>query len=310
MNALRINLAGEIVARPDGSLIDTILPDDLIETGEDRSIKYILFPRERGVGQGNVMLPMARIRRLLLQLGDGEDNVAGLDADLRFLDESGELIGSATALECISATLKLGEAEFIAYDGDFYEVNYSFVSRIDAELRRIPHSSIRYPPYSGETEPDYNKRAARDLPDEFVLLDRTMIELPNEYGVEAADLVSSSGSLIHVKRKGKSSVLSHLFLQVANSCELLRRSEVAWHQLDSLIRERAANDRIVASIQAAHLAAQNRDSELEVAFAFLGDWRRKTITSLPLFSRISMVSEARRVSNLGFRPTIALISIG
>jgi len=45
-----------------------------------------------------------------------------------------------------------------------------------------------------------------------------------------------------------------------------------------------------------------------VAFAFLGDWRNRTIASLPLFSRISLVTQARRVSNLGFRPTVATIS--
>jgi uncharacterized protein (TIGR04141 family) len=224
------------------------LPDDLIQTGDDRSIRYILFPRERRSGQGNVTLAMMAIGRLLRQMGDGDAARAGLDADLRFLDESGELIGTATVLECISATLKRDGAEFIAYDGDFYAVNHSFVSRIDAELSKIPVSELRYPPYGGETEPDYNKAAARDFPEEFVLLDRALIELPGEHGIEGADLVCSSGALIHVKRKGKSSVLSRLFLQVANSCELLRRSTPAWQQLPQLIRKRTASDPIIASI--------------------------------------------------------------
>jgi uncharacterized protein (TIGR04141 family) len=215
---LRAQLAGEILANPGSAMIDAILPDDLIETGEDRSIRYILFPRERGIGQGNVTLTMTAIARLL----DGDAGDVGLDADLRFLDESGELIGTATVLECISATLKRGDAEFVAYDGDFYAVNHSFVSRIDAELGKISLSRLRYPRYGGETEPDYNMAVARNHPDDFVLLDRALIELPDEHGVEAADLVCSSGALIHVKRKGKSSVLSHLFLQVANSCEPAR----------------------------------------------------------------------------------------
>lgn len=305
---LRMQLFDEIMRNPDSLLIDAILPDDLIETGEDRSIRYILFPRERGIGQGNVTLTMAAISRLLGQMRDGDTEDAGLDASLRFLDESRELIGAASVLECISATLKRGDAEFVAYDGDFYCVNHTFVARIDAELSRIPTSELRYPHYSGETEPDYNEMAARDHPHEFVLLDRAMIELPHEYGVEAADLVSVSGALIHVKRKGKSSVLSHLFLQVANSCEILRRSTPAWEQLSSLIREHATHEGTAAAIETVHAAVQKRESELEVAFAFLGDWNGKTITSLPLFSRISMVNEARRVSNLGFRPTVAMIS--
>jgi Insertion element 4 transposase N-terminal/Family of unknown function (DUF6119) len=253
----------------------------LLKSGEDRSIRYILFPRERGIGQGNVTLAMTAIGRLLRQMRDDDAADAGLDADLRFLDESGELIGTATVLECISATLKQGDAEFIAYDGDFYAVNHSFVSRIDAELSKIPVSGLRYPPYGGETEPDYNNAAARSYPDKlsypdkFVLLDRALIELPDEHRIEAADLVCSSGALIHVKRKGKSSVLSHLFLQVANNCELLRRSTLAWQKHSLLIRERAASDPIIASIDAAHASARKRESELEVAFAFLGDWSGK-----------------------------------
>jgi uncharacterized protein (TIGR04141 family) len=120
--------------------------------------------------------------------------------------------------------------------------------------------------------------------------------------------VPSSGALIHVKREGKSSVLSHLFLQAANSCELLRRSPPTRDQLMALIRERAQNDQIVTAVTSAYTKAAERREEIEVAFAFLGDWRGKTIGNLPLFSRISMVTEARRVPNLGFRPTIALIS--
>lgn len=161
-----------------------------------------MFPRERGTGQGNVTLTMTAIARLLDQTRDGDAGDAGLDADLRFLDEPGEPIGTATVLECISATLKRDDAEFIAYDGDFYAVNRSFVSRIDAELSKISLSGLRYPRYGGETEPDYDKAAARDYPDEFGLLDRALIELPDEHGVEAADLVCASGALIHVKRKG------------------------------------------------------------------------------------------------------------
>lgn len=310
VSELRIQLASEIIHNPDSALIDTILPDDLIEPGEDRFIRYILFPYERGFGHGRVTLVMAAVGTLLNQLQVSDSKDVGLDADLRFLDDSGDLIGTATVLECISASLKRGDDEFIAYDGDFYAVNHSFVSRIDDQLTKIPHSEIRYPAYSGQTEPDYNEGVARDHPGEFVRLDGAVIELPDEYGVEPADLVSASGALIHVKRKGKSSVLSHLFLQAANSCELLRRSELARDRLSSLIRERAADDNIVAAIEAAHAAAQNRESEIEVAFAFLGNWRGRTITNLPLFSRISMVNEARRVSNLGFRPTVAMISSG
>lgn len=308
IHELRLQLIDELAAAPDSANIDTILPDDLINVGDDRSIKYIVFPRERGIGQGRVTLSVAAIRDLVMQSYEVPLRDKALDAELRFLDESRDRIGTATVLECLSVSLIRGDHNYIAYDGDFYSVNQSFVKRIDEELEDVQLSSVAFPPYRGETEPAYNAMVGRDHSDRFVLLDRRMIELPNEYGVEASDLVSSSGALIHVKRKGRSSVLSHLFLQVANSCELLRRSQAARFQLASLIREHAHNDEIAASIEAAHLLAEEYGTEIEVTFAFLGDWKGKKITNLPLFSRISMVSEIRRVSNLGFRPTVALIS--
>jgi hypothetical protein len=46
-----------------------------------------------------------------------------------------------------------------------------------------------------------------------------------------------------------------------------------------------------------------------VVFAFLGDWRQRTITSLPLFSRVSLVQAARRIGQLGYRPSFKLVDI-
>ena len=48
--------------------------------------------------------------------------------------------------------------------------------------------------------------------------------------------------------EGKSSVLSHLFLQAADSGELLRRFDQARAQLAALIRERATQARRVAGL--------------------------------------------------------------
>lgn len=75
-----------------------------------------------------------------------------------------------------------------------------------------------------------------------------------------------------------------------------------------MIRHRAQNTHIVAAVNAAYSAAGQRRVEIKVAFAFLGDWHSKTITSLPLFSKINLASEARRIANLGYRPTVATIS--
>jgi uncharacterized protein (TIGR04141 family) len=149
-------------------------------------------------------------------LDRSDDPRGALDDELRFLDESETCIGVATILECVSANLRIGDEDFIAYDGDFYLVDQGFVNRIDNEVGRVPISATTFPPYRGQPEPAYNSMVKRDYPDDFVELDRALITLPGQYGVEASDLVALSGALVHLKRKGKSSTLSHLFRSSAS----------------------------------------------------------------------------------------------
>jgi uncharacterized protein (TIGR04141 family) len=304
---LRAQLASELISDPNLPSIDAILPDDLIEVGDDRSIRYIVFLRERGIGQGRTTLALSSVAAFMSRSGDP---VAALDAELRFLDESEERIGTATVLECLSASLRLNGSDFVAYDGDFYQVNQDFIERLNLELKRIPESTLTFPSYQGETEPAYNSKVGREYPREFIELDRALIDFPGESGVEASDLVAANGTLIHIKRKGKSSTLSHLFIQAANSCELLRREPEAWDQVRRMMQQRASDADIAQNAADAQIKAEQSREGVEVTFGFLGDWAGKTTANLPLFSRISFVNEARRIRNLGFQVTAALISIG
>jgi uncharacterized protein (TIGR04141 family) len=158
-------------------------------------------------------------------------------------------------------------------------------------------------------EGTYNQSVGRADPDRFAVLDHSLIRLPGETGIEACDLVGASGALVHVKRKGKSSVLSHLFLQAVNSCDALRWSTEAQQQLKEMIKAHGASPALVASSLEALARLQRGGHDIEVVFAFLGDWRQRTITSLPLFSRISLVQAARRIGQLGYQASVKLVDI-
>ncbi|MPZ79058.1 MAG: hypothetical protein GEV28_01095 [Actinophytocola sp.] len=158
------------------------------------------------------------------------------------------------------------------------------------------------------TEPAYNTKVGKDHRDDFICLDRALIEIPGETKFEACDLVAETGALVHVKRKGKSSALSHLFLRAANSCEMLHRPAETRGPFNKLLAERARSPKLLTTVQSVLAAAESRRDELEVVFAFLGDWRGGTISSLPFFSRISLVNEAHRVRNLGYTVTVKTIS--
>jgi len=306
IHRLRTHLVEVLAADPHSTSVDAILPDDLLDVGEDRSISVIAFPRERGAGHGRRTLTVARVAEYVARYSDPVERHRALDAVLRFYDESGKEIDSASILECLSAEFQLNDAQYIAYDGDFFLVNGDYVQRVDREIAQIPESQVVFPVYRGETEPEYNAKIGKHHTDEFICLDRVLIDIPGETRFEACDLVSRTGALIHIKRKGKSSTLSHLFLQAANSCEMLRRSAEARQRFGKLLAEHGSPG-ILSSVQSALSNIEGRD-EVEVVFAFLGDWKGRTVASLPLFSRISLVNEARRVRNLGYTVSVKTIS--
>jgi uncharacterized protein (TIGR04141 family) len=306
---LRQQLVADLLTRPVPSTVDALLPDDLIDVGDDRSIQYVLYPRERQPNACRTTLTVAMLSRLAAGLCDPARPDALLDCELRFLDEARECVGAATILECLCADLTVDGELYVVCDGDFYQVDRTFVQRIDDELSRLPESDLALPCYRGGTEGSYNESVGRADPDRFAVLDRSLIQLPDETGIEPCDLVGASGALVHVKRKGKSSVLSHLFLQAVNSCDTLRWSPEAKAQLREMIKARGASPTLVASALQALDRLEQGGHDIEVVFAFLGDWRQRTITSLPLFSRVSLVQAARRIGQLGYQPSFKLIDI-
>jgi uncharacterized protein (TIGR04141 family) len=306
---LRPRLVTDLFTEPVPPTVDALLPDDLIDVGDDRSIQYVLYPRERQHSACRTTLTVAMLSQLAAVLRDPAQPSALLDCELRFLDEAREFVGAATILECLCADLAVDGEQYVVCDGDFYQVDRTFVQRIDEELRRLPQSGLALPCYRGGTEGAYNQGAGRAEPDRFAVLDRSLIRLPDETGIEACDLVSASGALVHVKRKGKSSVLSHLFLQAVNSCDALRWSPEAQAQLREMIKAHGTSPALVSSVLQAFDRLERGGHDIEVVFAFLGDWRRRTITSLPLFSRVSLVQAARRIGQLGYRASVKLVDI-
>jgi uncharacterized protein (TIGR04141 family) len=239
----------------------------------------------------------------------GADDPSSLDCQLRFLDDARDVIGSRTVLECLSAELRVGDAEYIAYDGDFFQIQRPFVDRIDGELADIPTTTFGLPCYSGGAEAHYAKDLGRVKPAEFVVLDRHLLHLPGQTALELCDAIHESGAMVHLKRKGKSSTLSHLFLQAINSCEILRQSPEARAHLKQLVADRAIDGGLRDSILQSLRRLDDRTVGLDVVFAFLGDWRGRDSTSLPLFSRISLVQAVRRVGLLGYDARVSLVGL-
>jgi uncharacterized protein (TIGR04141 family) len=173
---------------------------------------------------------------------------------------------------------------YLLSEGEWFEIDASFVARVDREIGAIRPGRVHLPPaIRGETERAYNTRAARLA--NLAFMDFKLVPVGGTT-IEVADLISSDGEFIHIKRKAQSATLSHLFAQGRISAETMKADAGA----------RAA--------AIAHLDAARRAERAVLADPY--DMRGKTVvfgviaenaaelpSKLPFFSRLNLW-QARR----------------
>lgn len=304
---LREQVLEELRQSPVSARVDVLLPDDLVALDDDRAIHYIGFPREKGASKGRVNLTIESAAKLVLR-EDTKRPGKGLDAPLRFFDSVQEEIDSVSVLECLCAEVALDGITYVLYDGSFFAVDDDFLARVNKDIASIPICQETFPAYKdGATEGAYLDGIKNDPAANFAVLDQSLLRVAGETPVEPCDLVTRAGGLIHVKLKGRSTLFSHLCFQVANSCALLSYSEEAQQQLFEKVEASGAPTSLIESALQGLEALPERRAGLEVTFALLGRWGDRTIESLPLLSKISLSQTHKRVAQIGYRPTLALI---
>ena len=252
--------------------------------------------------------------------GDLEDEISW-DAYLAFLEEtdeeptietfkkhsvlcmsasSGEVIVDWTVLRCIYAELDHGAETYLLNNGRWYRVATDFLTGVNQDVDNIAISALALPDYHDDDEGAYNIRAAREDAENLALMDKRLIA----YGggrseIEFCDLYSKDHKLVHVKRYGGSSVLSHLFAQGVVSAELLLRSVDFRKKLNEKLpdshRLQNPDDRPVP-----------RDFEVVYAVAAKSTEEKP---ALPLFSRITLRNASERLQALDIPVSLAFIKI-
>lgn len=285
--------------RGEGDNVDFVYPDDLLDFNDERDIELIALPGERTANANLKSVTTHTIRRVVDKRPDD-----GLEQRLRFLDSDGQVVGIAPIRDCLAAELRLGNERFYLADGTFYEVDEEFLASLDAYLDTVPTWEHQLPRYQGGPERAWTQVAPAD---QFAILDGRLIRPPNRTPFEPADLVHRTGALIHAKRKGRSSALSYLFVQASMSCQMLGEPDVV-ADLRAMIDEHAPAQ-IRASITTALGALDQTRPDLPVVLAILGDWKDKSVSSLPLIAKIELRATVRTIEQLGFRPQIALVQL-
>lgn len=211
--------------------------------------------------------------------------------------------------QCLVSEQRLKGLLYALIEGHWFAIADSLVNQVDTAIAAIPSASVTLPAgIPGESEGDYNARAAAASTD-LALLDKKLIApAGSTTRIEFCDLLSTDGSLIHVKRKSRSSTLSHLFAQGHVSAEAL---------VDGTLR-----DRVRVAIQNAAGSADatgwldlvppstsppDRD-KVTVTYAVIANSKATGVEWLPFFSRLTLMQTVRDLNRLGFTK-VALVRV-
>lgn len=189
-------------------------------------------------------------------------------------------------------------------EGRWFEIAScsSLVEQVDSVVSSIPEMTVTLlPGHPGESEGDYNASAG-DGSTDLALLDKQLVA-PNGATTrnEFCEFIATDGSLIHVKRKSRSSILSLLFAQGHVSAETLVDGPLR-DQVRAAITKAAgtrdASDWL--ALVAPDGVAPERDT-VTVTYAVIGNSKAKGVGWLPFFSRLTLMQTVRDLNRLRFR---------
>lgn len=136
--------------------------------------------------------------------------------------DGGEAKYEWSIYNCLIAEIEFGSVAYCLNFGKWYKVDKDFVSITNEYYSSIPLSTINFPDSNGIKEDEYNKQLAKTI-EKSIIMDKELIRVTGmgKSSIEVCDVLTNDKEIIHVKKNGGSSYLSHLFNQAAVSGEML-----------------------------------------------------------------------------------------
>ena len=192
---------------------------------------------------------------------------------------------------------------YILCSGTWYQVDTPFFEQVNNYITSmIKISELHLPNCSkDDSEGTYNEKvAAQD--DNYCLMDKKMISVfggPKK--IESCDIFTKSKQFIHVKNKGQSAQLSHLFAQGRVSAECFISDEEYRKQISLLAEERFG-------VPIFDYKKKPSSNEFEVIYAIIDDKESNLVDKLPFFSKVNLMLTAQELDRMHFKLSICLIN--
>jgi len=211
----------------------------------------------------------------------------------------GQPQASWTILRCIVYQVEIDGQLYVLSTGDWFRVNLEFKERVYQDVKGLALLDGLPDADPGTDEGAYNLKAAEAI--NAVCLDKKFVYDGGPDKMEICDILTRDRRLIHIKQRGSSSTLSHLFAQGLNCAERLLQ--------DADFRSKA---RVVVETEntefAEVLPIDRPDPQAyEVSFVVITRSNRDTPLTLPFFSVVSLRAAASRLQGFGFRVSVAAV---
>lgn len=205
-------------------------------------------------------------------------------------------------LRCLVYEVQIGDDLYVLSAGEWYRVKLSYKQRVEDDVNAIPDLAIDLPPAETEDqEHEYNQKAAVSAG--LLCMDRQFVFEGGPDKMEVCDLLTPRGGFIHVKPRGSSSTLSHLFAQGINSAERLLQDPDFRERTRKLVKR--LNPSFTDAVPQSN--GRPRPDDHEVSFVVITRSDRPTRLTLPFFSLVSLRAAARRLQTLGFPVSVAAV---
>lgn len=244
--------------------------------------------------------------RITTYLGsrEGEDlTVARLKSDRMAAVRASDGLPQRTwqILRCIVYQTEIDGQLYVLSTGDWFRIDVDFKERVYEEVRRLVLLEGLPDADTGTDEDAYNLKAAAAI--DALCLDKKFVYDGGPDKMEICDILTRAGGLIHVKHRGSSSTLSHLFTQGLNCAERLLQDADFREKAREVVAGAAPNEDFNDVLPADR---PNPESH-EVSFVVITRSDRDTPLTLPFFSVVSLRAAASRLQGFGFRVSVAAV---
>lgn len=232
------------------------------------------------------------IRNFLTELGDEELNAEILKHSKVFVISSRteDVAHSWTAYKCLYAEIEDGGKLYVLNNGKWYEIVADFARQVNDDFVHIPESDIELPEYAHTDEAEYNRAATVSIAGACCMDGDVVVHGGGHSRIEFCDILTPDKKLIHVKRYGGSSTLSHLFSQGVTSGELF----VADGEFRRLLNDKLPTDHKLANVQ-----DRPDPRDYEIIFGVIS--KSNNPLDIPFFSKVSFRNAKRRLEGFGYK---------